>query len=422
MPDFSKALRQLRPGESAQRRLFQSESPVSSLVKQLAFMKGNSSRRSVGDTGFAGTEEVTPLGRHLVIRNVYGDDHYHGNVRPTRFSCADLQRFMALMKTKGSVVSRDAIVFLDTETTGLQGGTGMVPFLVGLGYFEGDEFHSLQYFIRDFDEEPSMLLALGGLLQRFKLVVTYNGATFDLPLLETRFSMARLNSPFAEMAHLDLLPGARRLWRHGYGSCRLAALESRIVAFSRGPDIPGAMIPRSYFEFLQGRGAIVMGSVLKHNVDDIVSLAALTVCACDRVTREPAALDSPLDLYSLARIMENTAEWQRAIDFYERAIAGGLEDPLLLKARENLAVLSRRTGNHSRSLALCEGLMTHATFSMVAYEGAAIHHERITGNPIRALEIVEEGLARLAGLAEAKRWHTSLSARRERLRQKAIQF
>jgi len=320
------------------------------------------------------------------------------------------------------VVSRDAIVFLDTETTGLQGGTGMVPFLVGLGYFEGDEFHSLQYFIRDFDEEPSMLLALGDLLQRFKLVVTYNGATFDLPLLETRFTMARLISPFAEMAHLDLLPGARRLWRHGYGSCRLAALESSIVAFSRGPDIPGAMIPRSYFEFLQGRGAVVMGSVLKHNVDDIVSLAALTVCACDRVTREPAALDSPLDLYSLARIMENTAEWQRAIDFYERAIAGGLEDPLLLKARENLAVLSRRTGNHSRSLALCEGLMTHATFSMVAYEGAAIHHERITGNPIRALEIVEEGLLRLAGLAEAKRWHTSLSARRERLRQKAIQF
>ena len=422
MPDFSKALRQLRPGESAQRRLFQSENPVSSLVKQLAFMKGNSLRRSVSDTFFAGTEEVTPLGRHLVIRNVYGDDHYHGNVRPTRFSCADLQRFMVLMKTKGSVVSRDAIVFLDTETTGLQGGTGMVPFLVGLGYFEGDEFHSLQYFIRDFDEEPSMLLALGDLLQRFKLVVTYNGATFDLPLLETRFTMARLNSPFAEMAHLDLLPGARRLWRHGYGSCRLVALESSIVAFSRGPDIPGAMIPRSYFEFLQGRGAVVMGSVLKHNVDDIVSLAALTVCACDRVTREPAALDSPLDLYSLARIMENTAEWQRAIDFYERAIGGGLEDPLLLKARENLAVLSRRTGNYSRSLALCEGLMTHATFSMVAYEGAAIHHERIAGNPLRALEIVEEGLARLAGLAETKRWHTSLSARRERLRQKAIQF
>src|SRR4030095_11089402 len=114
MPDFSKALRQLRPGESAQRRLFQSESPVSSLVKQLAFMKGNTLRRSVGDMFFAGTEEVTPLGRHLVIRNVYGDDHYQGNVRLTRFSCADLQRFMALMKTKGSVVSRDAIVFLKT--------------------------------------------------------------------------------------------------------------------------------------------------------------------------------------------------------------------------------------------------------------------------------------------------------------------
>jgi hypothetical protein len=224
------------------------------------------------------------------------------------------------------------------------------------------------------------------------------------------------------MAHLDLLPGARRLWRNGHGSCRLAALENKIAMFSRGPDIPGGMIPRAYFEFLNGRGVAVMKSVLKHNGDDILSLAALTICACDRVTREPASFDNPLDIYSLARIMENTEEWQNAASLYEMALRGDLPDPIFLKAKENLAVLFRRTGNHSRALALCEELMTHSVFSMVGYEGAAIHFERIGADPVRALAVVESGLERLQDLRETQRWNRSLSARRDRLKQKVIRF
>jgi len=422
MPDFSKALRQLRPKELSQRQLFQSDNPVASLSRQLVFLKSRSPRQTVELTPLEGVEEVTRLGRHLLIRSVYGEDHYHGNVRIGRFSCTDLQRFMSVMKHKATIADRDAIVFLDTETTGIQGGTGMVPFLVGLGYFEGEDFQMVQYFIRDFDEEPSMLLALGDLLQRFKLVITYNGATFDIPLLETRFTLARLDSPFTSLSHLDLLPGARRLWRNGHGSCRLAALESRIVTFFRGPDIPGSMIPQAYFDFLRGRGSAVMSSVLKHNVHDVVSLAALAIAACDRVVDEPAPLDNPLDLYSLARIMDNTAEWKYAIRLYEMALSGGLPDPILFKAHENLAVLSRRAGDHSRALALCEALMAHSSFSMAAHEGAAIHYERIAGDPHRALEIVERALVRLEDAPETRRWRASLQARRERLRQKAIQF
>ena len=369
-----------------------------------------------------GVEEITPFGRHLAVRKIYGPDEYHGNVRLGRFSCPDLQRLAGLMKEKLSIPHRDSIVFLDTETTGLHGGTGMVPFLVGLGYFDGEDFIVIQYFIRDFDEEPSMLLALGDILQRFKLVVTYNGATFDLPLLEARFTLARLNSPFGEMGHLDLLPGARRLWRNGHGSCRLAALENKIAGFLRGPDVPGAMIPRAYFDFLQGQGASTMNGVLKHNVHDIVSLAALTVCAADRVVSEPARLDSPLDLFSLGRIVENTAEWKRALTFYDLALSGGLPDPIRSKAQENLAVLCRRAGDHGRALALCRELMASTEFSLVAYEGAAIHYERIAGDAVRALDVVDRALERLADKPENKRPRGSLQARRERLKQKAIVF
>ena len=423
MPDFGKALQQLRPNQSPQRLLFQSDNPVSSLGQQLAFLKSRSPRRCVTEiVAPDGVEEITPLGRHLAIRRIYGADEYHGNVRLGRFSTPEFQRLSSLMKEKPPVPHRDNIVFLDTETTGLHGGTGMVPFLVGLGYFSGEDFIVIQYFIRDFDEEPSMLLALGDVLQRFKLVVTYNGATFDLPLLEARFTLARLNSPFEDMGHLDLLPAARRLWRNGHGSCRLAALENKIAGFFRGPDVPGAMIPRSYFDFLQGRGAATMNGVLKHNVHDIVSLAALAICASDRVVSEPARLDNPLDLFSLGRIVENTAEWKRALTFYEWALEGGLPDPIQFKARENLSVLCRRAGDHSRSFALCRDLMACEVFSLVGFEGAAIYFERVASDAVRALEVVDRALLRLEDTPGNKRYRASLQARRERLKQKAIAF
>src|SRR5207248_4396612 len=139
----------------------------------------------------------------------------------------------------------------------------------------------------------------------------YNGSTFDIPLLETRFTLARFDNPFAEMPHLDLLMGARRLWRNGHGSCRLVALEREIVSFLRGPDVPGAMIPRVYFDFVNHGSSPELTGVFTHNIYDVISLAAMTVSACDRVTEEPAAFDNPSDLYSLARILENTAERKR---------------------------------------------------------------------------------------------------------------
>jgi uncharacterized protein YprB with RNaseH-like and TPR domain len=395
---------------------------VQSLAHQLAFLKSRQSAPALAEPAIEGLEEVTALGRHLVVRKVLADDHYHGRVRLSRFSSEELGRLCALLKRKGAVPDRERIVFLDTETTGLQGGTGMVPFLTGVGYFERDEFHVAQYFIRNFDEEPSALVALEDLLRRFSLVVTYNGASFDIPLLETRFTLARLNSPFQGMEHLDLLPAARRLWREGHGSCRLSALENKIARFLRGADVPGAAIPRAYFDYVRGRGGAVMQGVLKHNVDDIVSLAALAVCAADRVNAQPAAFDNPEDLYSLARIVENTTEWKNAIVFYEMALSGGLSDPLQFKARENLITLHRRAGDHVKAMRLCEELIREEDFSRTAWEGAAIHYERVAGDAVRAFQILEQALTVLDKVAGNKRDRAALERRRERLLQKGIRF
>jgi uncharacterized protein YprB with RNaseH-like and TPR domain len=433
MPDFAKSIRQLRPLASKaqpQGHLFQPETAAVSLSHQLQYLKTRNPVQQPGSSFVEtcslpdGQEEITPYGRHYIVRKVFDGEHSHGKVRLGRFSCDDLRQFMAVMHEKEAVPDRDSILLLDTETTGMQ-GAGMVPFLVGLGYFQGDDFHVVQYFIRDFDEEPSMLHALGKMLERFRLVVTYNGATFDIPLLESRFILARFENPLLGMPHLDLLTGARRLWRNGHGSCRLVALEKEIVSFLRGPDIPGAMIPRVYFDFVNHGSSLAyqeLQSVFTHNVFDIVSLAALTVCASDRVTAEPAPYDTPLDLYSLARILENAPDWKRSRTLYEMARAGGLPEPAWSKAAESLSVIYRRSGEHEGALAICMELIQSPTFSMVAFEGAAIHFERIEGNPIRALEIVDEALARLDDDAEHKRRKALLLARRERLRQKVIQF
>jgi uncharacterized protein YprB with RNaseH-like and TPR domain len=431
MPDFSKALRQIRPEivtAKTQRHLFQPENPAGSLSQQLQYLKLKqpaSQSRSVENASAAiptGEEEVTPFGRHHVVRSVFDGNHWHGKVRLGRFSCSDLQQLMTLLHEKANAPDRDSIVFLDTETTGLQGGTGMVPFLVGVGYFEGDSFHMVQFFIRDFDEESSMLHALGKLLERFQLIVTYNGASFDVPLLETRFTLARFDNPLAGMPHFDLLAGARRLWRNGHGSCRLVALEREIAAFLRGKDVPGARIPRVYFDFVNSGTSPELPGVFTHNVYDVISLAALTVCACDRVVDEPAPLDNPLDLYSLSRILENSVEWKRCRTLYETALHAGLPEPISTRAAENLAVIYRRSGEHASALEICLKLMRSPSFSLAAYEGAAIHYERIERDHARALEIVEEALCRVAEIPEQKRRKALLDARRERLRQKVIYF
>jgi uncharacterized protein len=418
MPDFGKALRQMeRPRKPAaapehvvggiSRRLF-------SLAEQLPFLR--SRPEAVRTVLPPGEVCSNAFGSHYRIHAVYPDDYFHGKIRLGRFSSSDLEALMKLMREKGSVPHRGGIVFVDTETTGIQGGTGICPFLIGIGYFAGDEFHMVQYFIRDFDEEPSMLLALAEQLRRFELAITYNGLAFDIPLLETRFTLMRLHNPLQSMSHFDLLFTARKLWRNGHGSCRLVALEREMLSFWRGSDIPGAMIPRAYFNYLERRPAPAMQSIFTHNVHDVISLAALTIHACDRVTLEPAALDDPLDLYSLARVFENSSEWRHSRRLYEMALAGGLQEPIRRKALENLSVAYRRAGEHARSRDVCVELMHHPEFSMVGYEGAAIYYERVAHDFEAALRVLQEGMAR----AESQRCRMLLRSRWDRLQQKVL--
>ena len=166
-------------------------------------------------------------------------------------------------------------LFLDTETTGLAGGTGTFAFMIGLGFFERDGFLVHQFFMRDYSEERASLSLLKGLLESFQFLITFNGRHYDIPLLETRFILSRLSSKIKEMPNFDLLYPSRRVWKGAYENCRLITLESHLLGMERVDDIPSEWIPYLYFDYLQNGDASKIHRVFYHNQMDILSMVAL---------------------------------------------------------------------------------------------------------------------------------------------------
>ena len=165
--------------------------------------------------------------------------------------------------------------YVDTETTGLAGGAGTVAFLVGLGYFRDGSFTLEQCFMRDYDDEGPMLAYLAEKFTSFDCIVSYNGKSFDLPLLRTRFVQHRLSIPFTDTAHYDLVHAVRRVWKKRLSDCSLNNIERLILDFHREGDVPGYLIPRIWLDYLETRDARPLEGVFYHHAMDILSLAAL---------------------------------------------------------------------------------------------------------------------------------------------------
>ena len=208
-------------------------------------------------------------------------------------------------------VAFQRMAFVDTETTGLAGGTGTYAFLIGVGLFEGDQFTLYQFFMRDFDEEPAQLEALGRVLDRAEAIVSFNGKSFDMPLLETRFIMTRQMPRLIDAPHLDLLVPARRFWKWRLKSCALSSLENDVLGIERTQeDVPGWLIPNLYLDYAQSGDAAEMPRIFYHNAQDILSLVTLTAQMCDLLTPSvPPPEHTPgEDVYGLARLFQDLGQ------------------------------------------------------------------------------------------------------------------
>jgi hypothetical protein len=241
-------------------------------------------------------------------------------------------------------------VFLDAETTGLAGGTGTYVFLVGLATWQGSRLHVTQYFLGDLGAEAAFLAAVRDAVAGARRLVTYNGRTFDLPLLETRYLLARAAWWGEAMPHHDLYPLARTLWRARAADCRLTTLEAAVLALDRGDDLPGAEMPRLYFRYLRTGDLRPLPRILAHNRGDLVALAALAARA-DALLAGPAPGHDPVEWLGAARWFERRAP-ERSATFYEAALGAGLPAWLRLRAAWRLGRLWRRAGRAGDALRL----------------------------------------------------------------------
>jgi uncharacterized protein len=355
----------------------------------------------------------TPFGKHFETEKLYP--------RHQRYGSYEISDLIELPHDLLDALSDGAIprahpttwAFLDTETTGLAGGSGTCAFLIGVGSIDGEGFRVRQFFMRDYCEEPSMLHSLTAYLARFDVLITYNGKSFDQPLLETRYTMCRARHPFASMEHLDLLHGARRLFKLRLENCRLVNLEYRILGLEREADVPGELIPYYYFEYLRSRHAFRLIPIFHHNVLDIVSLACLTGLI-PAAFRDPEKMKAHYgaDLLGLARWLQVSGRLEEALRLMRRAVDMGLPDQHLFRALFEAGNLEKKLGLEHAAVATFTDLsLSPNLFRARAYEELAKHYEHRERNFRMALECTRA--------ARAVEDSETLAARQRRLEAKA---
>ncbi|MEO5887127.1 MAG: ribonuclease H-like domain-containing protein [Anaerolineales bacterium] len=382
------------------------------------------------DSVVAGAFHPTRLGDVFVAQQTYSHEYRHGLfsllsafpfsvisqwVRDKRISDLDLSEF----------------AFLDTETSGLSGGTGTYAFLVGVARFVDGEFRLQQFFMRDPAEEPALLEGLANFLAPCKALITFNGKSFDAPLLTTRYSLHRIPVPYKNYSHLDLLPLARRLWRDRLPSRALKYLEENILGLARSTDeVPGYEIPWLYFDYLRTGDARPLGGVFYHNAMDVVAMAAL-LSHINNMLETPydGHVQHGLDFIALAKLFEDLGHWDEAARLFER----GLEwDPLSAEVKQGLtesdfglavkrlSILQKKRGDLNESIRLWQAAAERG--HLYAFVELAKHYEHKLRDIKTALQWTRSALV-CAQETEMpaymrKHWLDEIARRLERLERK----
>lgn len=361
-----------------------------------------------------GEEVATPYGAAWRATETYGPGLVNGDEaldavealpREVTSLLAGDERFRAIDASR--------VAYLDTETSGLAGGTGTFAFLVGVGRLLQGSFQVRQYVLRDLSEEAALLHAVAADVGECEALVTFNGKRFDVPLLETRLRLTRVELDLAGRAHFDLLYPARRLFRQSLDNCRLSTLEREVLGVRRGPDVDGAAIPAIYFEYLRTRDARPLASVLRHNVQDILSLATLQ-CRIVRTVEDPLRRAGGVELASAGELHERLGNSDIAVACLEAALAGGMPAEARRRALERLSLLHKERAEWAEAVSAWTELASLGA-GVFPLEELAKYHEHVARDAAAALRWTERALA-LDGLAAEDR--EALHHRRDRLSSK----
>ncbi|HEV2239085.1 MAG TPA: ribonuclease H-like domain-containing protein [Ktedonobacterales bacterium] len=394
------------------------------------------------DALLRGRVHETPHGVCYVVERRYPLSHAHGaHTLATGASGAWQDGLLALARTpaeRAHVRGADPrrFVYLDTETTGLAGGTGTYAFLVGCARYEDDAFVVRQFFLRTLAEEHALLHGVAGALAGCEVLVTYNGKAFDWPLLETRYALARRGGPRGPQAppvHLDLLFASRRLWRTRLTACGLGEVERHALGVERGADTPGWLIPQLYFAYLRERDVRPLVGVFRHNALDLLSLAGLL----GRIgaLRLPGAPDGEAtaiavdELLALGRCCAEDGDLARALAALQSALAlaeaaapSALHQRLADDAHWRIGATLRRLGRATEAVPHWRALAARAPsprepVDVRPFEALAKHCEHALRDPTAARDWTLRALAALdaPGAVPAPRTRADLRHRLARL-------
>jgi hypothetical protein len=379
MRDLAARLRSIVKQDAERAR----STPASAPLRELTYVPELDLARDVSRTAadLGGVVHRVGSSSCVAIDRVWAGDAWHG--RKQIQACApDAASPIALFDPRlaAHAAWADRAVFFDVETTGLSGGAGTLAFVAGCGWFEDDGFHVRQFFLSGPADERAMLDALADVFASASLLVTFNGRSFDVPVMEMRWAFHRLEAPTEALAHFDMLPPARRLWGATEADCSLSSLERSLFGVHRYLDVPGFEIPTRYFQFLRTGNPATIEGVLEHNRQDVVSLAVITAHALSIARGGPEACDSAGEQVALGRLYERIGEPARAVAAYELA-ANASDRAIRRQALAGLAVLKRRERQYDAAAAAWQDVLDlsmlepSSALARRAAEALAIHHE-----------------------------------------------
>jgi len=331
--------------------------------------------------------KTNQYGEYLSVRCWYA--------QPPRYSPSLRALRLLTRDAPDEIADPDEWLFLDTETTGLAGGSGTYTFLVGVAWWESGGLEIEQLFMREYSEERSLLFALRDRIAEHPVLVTFNGKSFDWPLLETRYRMSRKISVPTPRAHLDFLHPARNLWRLQLGSVRLSELERHVLNWERGTDVLSGLIPQIYFDYVRGGSPERLVPVFHHNQMDLRGLAALSTRILSLLGDAENTGENGLELFGVSRICEKRGEHSRARKLYEKSIATFLPAETDRTARRSLARLAKREGDFELACELWKNGLGNSRHGYEAYEQLAIYYEHKARDPEQAQQIVREAINEL---------------------------
>ena len=342
------------------------------------------------------------FGEHLAIRNWYSTPEFAEPSSTTLELLSRTRDESLSRKTRAALEDPEKWLFLDTETTGLAGGTGTYAFLIGLAWWDAGGLQVEQFFMRDFAEEHSLLQELSQRIVDRPVLCTFNGKSFDWPLLENRFTMTRSIAVPKLSAHLDLLHPARALWKLRLGSVRLVELERHVLdaprlGWHRENDVSSALIPQFYFDYLRGGPAEPLGGVVRHNQMDLRGLAALFGKINEMLSESSGAANETesLDLFGLSRFLQRRGEDVRAHSACSQALAIGLPAEFRPKAHRELAQMAKRRGEHAHAADIWQEIVADPHDGVHACEQLAIYYERHAKDLLKAMQFAKLAIATL---------------------------